>query len=81
MRKPAFCIIESKGADQLQGNLAAAQPLVWLHRPIVQSVYFLFKSKFSSLQPSSVAGQSSLSQTGLETHKTGFLVIRHNLSI
>ena len=27
MRKPAFCIGENKGADELRGNCAADQPL------------------------------------------------------
>ena len=31
MRKPAFCICQSKGADQLRGNHTADQPLFSLH--------------------------------------------------
>ena len=40
MRKPAFCMCEKKGADQLHGNHAADQHLFFATQ-IVQSLYFL----------------------------------------
>ena len=39
MRKPAFCMCENKGEDQLCGIIAADQPLCFCY--IVQSLYFL----------------------------------------
>ena len=39
MRKPAFCICENKGADQLRGNRESDQRLVFATR-IVQPLYF-----------------------------------------
>ena len=40
MLKPAFCICENKGADQLCGNLTADQRLIFATQ-MVQSLYFL----------------------------------------
>ena len=34
MRKPAFCIRENKGADQLRGNQAADQPLCFCYMKV-----------------------------------------------
>ena len=45
MRKPAFCICENKGADQLRGNREADQRLCF--RYIVQSLFFL-NTKFQA---------------------------------
>ena len=53
MRKPAFCICENKDADQLRGNREADQRLCF--RYMESTILLLFKSKISSLQPSSVA--------------------------
>ena len=41
MRKPTICICKNKDADQLRGNLEAAQCLLF-------SLHLLFKSKISS---------------------------------
>ena len=60
MRKPAFCICENKGADQLHSNYAADQRLCF--RYLDRTFNLLFKSKISSLLPSSVAAQPGLSQ-------------------
>ena len=46
VRKPAFCICESKDADQLRSNREADQPFVFATR-IVQSLYFL-NTKFQA---------------------------------
>ena len=57
MRKPAFCICENKGADQLRGNREADQRLCF-HREADQRLCFhyidstiplLSKSEMSSL--------------------------------
>ena len=52
MREPAFCKCENKGADQLCGNHKAYQHLCI--RFIDNTIRLLYKSKISSLQPSSV---------------------------
>ena len=72
MRKPAFCIWENKGADQLHSNGAAHQCLC-IYRCIVQSLFFL-NLKF---QASShlLCVQPGFCQTWSETLKTGFLVM------
>ena len=43
MRKPAFCICENKGADQLHGNCAADQGLCF--RYIDSTIPLLTKSE------------------------------------
>ena len=73
MRSPAFYICENKGANQLSGNHAADQCLRFYY--IISTIPLLPKFEISSLQPSSVAVQSSLCQTCLET-KTSFLVMQ-----
>ena len=47
VRKPAFCICENKGADQLRGNREADQRLCF--RYIDSTIPLLSKSKNSSL--------------------------------
>ena len=61
MRKPDFCIWENRGADQLCRNWAADQRLCF--RYIDSAIPLLFKSKISSLQPSSPAVQPCLYNT------------------
>ena len=51
MRKPAFCICENKGADQLRGNREADQRLCFRYTD--STIHLLPKSEISSLQPSS----------------------------
>ena len=54
MRKPALCLCENKGADQLGGNCAADKHLCFhIHSTISQ----LALSEISSLWPSSAAVQ------------------------
>ena len=52
MRKPAFCICENKGADQLHGFHYKGS-----------TIHLLSKSEISKLEPSSVAVQPGLCQT------------------
>ena len=47
MRKPAFCICKSKGADQLRGHRAADQRLGFHH--INSTIPFLSKSEVSQV--------------------------------
>ena len=54
MRKPAFCIRENKGADQLHCNCAADLHLCFGYIDSV-TILLLFKTEISSFQPSSVA--------------------------
>ena len=61
MKKPAFCICQNKGADQLWGNGPADQHLYF--RYIDFTVPLLHKSKISSLLPSSVVVQAGMCQT------------------
>ena len=61
MRKPAFCICENKGADQLGSNCAADQHLCF--RYIENAIPLLPKSGISSLLLLSVAVQPSLCRT------------------
>ena len=74
MRKPAFCICENKGADQLRGNREADQRLCF--RYIDSTIPLLAKSEISSLKPSSVTLQTGLCRSWLDTPKTGFLRTR-----
>ena len=69
IRKPAFCICENKGTDQLRSNRSAL--LFLLQRKYTP---LLPKSKISSLYPSSAAVQPGLCRTWLKSSKTGFLV-------
>ena len=77
MRKPAFCICESKDADQLRGNSEADQRLCFSYAD--STIPLLSKSEISGLKASSVAVQPGLCQTWSETPKTGFLTRRLNL--
>ena len=74
MRKPAFCIYESKDADQLRGNRKADQRLCFCY--IDSTIPLLPKSEISSLYPFSVTVQPGLCGTWSETPKTGFLTTR-----
>ena len=77
MRSPAFYICENRDADQLCSICAADQRLFFRYKD--STIPLLSKSKFqaSSL---SVFVQPGLSQTWLKTPKTGFLVMRLNMS-
>ena len=74
MRKPAFCICQNKGADQLRGNGTADQRLCF--RYIDSAICLLPKSKISGILPSSVAVQPNLCLTWSETLKTAFVAMR-----
>ena len=71
MRKPAICICENKGADQLRGIREADQRLCFRYTD--NTIPLLPNCEISSLQPSSVAVQPGLCRTWSETPKTGFL--------
>ena len=77
MRKPAFCICESKDADQLRGNREADQRLCFRYTD--STIPLFSKSEISSLSPSSVAAQPGLCRSRSETPKTGFLTTRLNI--
>ena len=74
MRKPAFYICGSKGADQLCRYYTADQRLYF--RYIHRMIPLLLKSEISSLYTSSVVVQPGLCPTWSETPKTGFLTTR-----
>ena len=74
MRKPAFCICESKDADQLRGNREADQRLCFRYTD--STIPLLPKSEISSLLAFSVTVQLGLCRTWSETPKTGFLRTR-----
>ena len=74
MTKPAFCICENTGADQLRGNREADQHLCF--RYMDSTIPLLPKYKISSLWLSSVTVQLGLCQTWSETRKTGLLTTR-----
>ena len=65
MGKPTICICENKGADQLRSNCEADQRLCFRYTD--STIPLLFKSKISSLLPSSVLVQLSLCRTCSET--------------
>ena len=70
MRKPTFCICQSKDADQLRGNCEADQRLYF--RFLDSMIPLLSKSEISSLWPSSVAVQPGLCRTRSETRMLVF---------
>ena len=70
VRKPSFCICETKDA--------AVQRLCFRYTD--STIPLLPKSEISSLCPSSVAVQPDLYKTWSETPKTGFLTTRPNYS-
>ena len=74
MRKPAFCICENKGADQLRGYREADQRLCF--RYIDSTIPLLPKYEISSLYPPCVIVQPVVCGTWSETPKTGFLTTR-----
>ena len=69
-RKPAFCICENKGPDQLRGNRKADQRLCFSYIDSIIPLLSIYE--ISSLWPSSVAVQPGLFRTWSETPKTGF---------
>ena len=79
MRKPAFCICENKGADQLHGNHEADQRLSFRYTD--STIPLLPIYEISSLWPSCVVVQPGLCQTWLEAPKTDFLTTRLNYGI
>ena len=70
MRKPAFCIGENKGADQLHGDKRLC------FRYIDSTIPLHPKSEISSLKPSSMTVEPGLCQTWSETQKTDFLMMQ-----
>ena len=72
VRKPAFCICESKDADQLRGNREADQRLCFGYSE--SKIPLLPKSEISSLWLSSVTVQPGLCRTWSKTPKIGFLM-------
>ena len=77
MRKPAFCICENKGTDQvcrLLGIRTADQCPCFCY--IDSTIPLIPKSEISSLLPSSVAVQPGLCLTWSETAKIGFVLTR-----
>ena len=70
MRKPAFCICENKGADQLRSNCSADQCLCFHY--IDNTIPLLYKSEISSLRPSSMAVQPGLCRMWSEIPKDRF---------
>ena len=73
MRKQDFCLCENKGADQLCSNCEADQLLCFRYTD--STIPLLPKFEISSIKPSSVAAQTGLYQTRLETPKTAFLTM------
>ena len=71
MKKPAICIGENKGADQLRSNREADQRLCFRYTD--STIPVLLKSKISSLKPSSVLVQGGFCLTWSETQIVGFL--------
>ena len=74
MRKPAFCICENKGSDQLRADREADQSLCL--RFTDSTIPLLPKYEILSLYLSTVTVQPGLCQTWSETPKTGFLITR-----
>ena len=74
MRKPAFCIMRNKDADQLRGNREADQRFCFRYKD--STIPLLPKFEISSLLPSSVSIQPGLCRTRSETPKMGFLITR-----
>ena len=74
MGKPAFCICENKGADQLRSNRAADQRLCFRYTD--STIPLLHKSEISSLGSSYVAVQPGLCRAWYKTPNTGFLTTR-----
>ena len=70
MGKPAFCIWEIKGADQLRVYRAVDQRLSFHY--IDSTIPQLLKSESSTLLQASVVVQPSLCRTLSETSKTVF---------
>ena len=65
MRKPTICIYENKDADQLCGNSEADQRLCFHYMD--SALLLLLKSEISTFKPASVAVQTDLCPTCLET--------------
>ena len=74
MGKPTICVGENKGADQLHSNCKADQRLCFRYTD--SAIPLLFKSKISSLYPSSVTVQPGLCWMWTKTQNVGFLMHR-----
>ena len=74
MRKPAFCICENKGADQLRGNRVVDKHLSFCY--IDTTIPLTPKPEISSFKLSSEAVQLSLRRTWSEAQKTDSVVTR-----
>ena len=80
MRRPASCISENKGADQLHRYCVADQRLCFRYKD--STVPLLSKSEISILYPSLVLVQPGLCQTDLcGNHIVGFLMTRLNYGL
>ena len=64
MRKPAFCMCQNKGADQLRSTGAADQHLCFRYKD--STIPLLSKPEMSSLYPSSMVVQPDLCWTRLQ---------------
>ena len=74
MGKPTICIGENKGADQLRSSCEADQRLCVYYAD--STIPLLYKSKISSLKPSSVTVQAGLCRTWSEPKIVNFLTHR-----
>ena len=70
MRKPTFCICESKDADQLRSNRRASQRLCFRYKD--GTIPLLSKSEISRLYPYSFAAQLGLCLTWSATRTLDF---------
>ena len=70
MRKPTFCICESKDADQLRSSRGADQRLCFRYKD--GSIPLLSKSEISMLYPYSFAAQLGLCLTWSATRRLDF---------
>ena len=70
MRKPAFCMCENKGADQLRDNPAAA---VTGNRAADQCLYFRYIDCTIPLLPKSETSSLVCVRPGKIMRKTGFV--------
>ena len=73
--KQTMCIGKNKGADQLRGNREADQCLSFCYTD--STIPLLFKSKISSLKPSSVTAHAALCQTLSKPHCWFFQEVAH----
>ena len=71
MRKPAFCICENKGVDQMRGNHASDQRLCFCY--IDCTIPLLPNSEIQKTLANSATVQLGLCLTWTEAQKMGFL--------